>query len=197
MNIRSGRLLPSKNIKVKIYTKTGDRGYTSLIGGKRVLKNHERIEAYGSMDELISFIGLLRDSYSNKKDQEILLWIQDRLMVSSSLLAADCGDCIDQLPSLKPADVKKLEKEIDRMENSLEPLSSFIIPGGHPTVSICHVCRTVCRRVERNVTNLKESNKGEDLVVQYLNRLADYLFVLARYIALELKAEEIPWNPKL
>jgi len=182
---------------VKIYTKTGDSGSTSLIGGKRVPKYHERIEVYGSLDELISFIGLLRDSLESEKYQEILIKIQDRLMVCSSLLASDCVECTEDLPKIYDKDIELLEKEIDKMEASLEPLMSFILPGGHQAVSVCHIARTICRRIERQVVKLSEQVILDELIVKYLNRLSDYLFVLARRISKDFNAKEIPWKPEL
>lgn len=182
---------------MKIYTKTGDSGSTSLIGGKRVPKYHERIEVYGSLDELISFIGLLRDSLESEKYQEILIKIQDRLMVCSSLLASDCVECTEDLPKIYDKDIELLEKEIDKMEASLEPLMSFILPGGHQAVSVCHIARTICRRIERQVVKLSEQVILDELIVKYLNRLSDYLFVLARRISKDFNAKEIPWKPEL
>jgi cob(I)alamin adenosyltransferase len=134
---------------VKIYTKGGDRGTTSLIGGRRVPKYHSKIEAYGTVDELISYIGLLRDTYSNDYYKDLLIWVQERLMTCSSLLAADCDDCEDELPKMYAEDISRLEKEIDLMEEKLPPIRHFILPGGNEVVSNCHITRTVCRRAER------------------------------------------------
>lgn len=182
---------------MKIYTKTGDTGSTSLIGGKRVPKYHERIEVYGSMDELISFIGLLRDSYKVEEYQKVLIRIQDRLMVCSSLLASDCEDCQEELPDISDKDIEILEDEIDKMEGSLNPLKSFILPGGHQTVSVCHIVRTICRRVERQTVKLAEHINLNENIIKYLNRLSDFFFVLSRQISKDLTAEEIPWKPSL
>jgi cob(I)alamin adenosyltransferase len=179
---------------MKIYTKKGDQGFTSLIGGTRVPKYHVRVEAYGTVDELISFIGLIRDQTIHKHHQEILLQIQDRLMACASILAADCENCDVKLPLLKEDDVELLEKEIDTMEKKLPPLSSFLLPGGHTTVSYCHVARCVCRRAERTALKMGPDVKGLLMVVKYLNRLADYLYVLARALGKELGAKEIPWK---
>ncbi|MBI5538826.1 MAG: cob(I)yrinic acid a,c-diamide adenosyltransferase [Bacteroidia bacterium] len=181
---------------MKIYTKTGDKGTTSLIGGKRVQKFHERIEAYGTVDELISHVGLLRDQISDNNIKENLLFIQDRLMTCATILATDCDGCNLKLPILIEADIEKLESEIDEMEKQLEPLHSFILPGGHPLVSQAHICRTVCRRAERHTLALSQNHKVDELVIKFLNRLSDYLFVFARYISKLQNAKEIPWNPK-
>ena len=181
---------------MKIYTKTGDKGTTSLIGGKRVPKFHERIEAYGTIDELISHIGLLRDLVTNKGLKENLLFVQDRLMTCATILATDCEGCNLKLPIILESDIEILEKEIDSMENQLEPLKSFILPGGHPVVSQAHICRTVCRRAERLSLALSQDYKVDPLVLKFLNRLSDYLFVCARYISKMHNAIETPWTPK-
>lgn len=182
---------------MKIYTKGGDRGTTSLIGGRRVPKYHSKIEAYGTVDELISYIGLLRDYYENDYYKKFLISIQDKLMVCSALLAADCDGCEEELPQLNAKDISTLEKEIDKMEGSLPPLKSFVLPGGHPVVSFCHIARTVCRRAERITIRVAEEFKVDDLVIKYLNRLSDFFFVFSRLISKDLGAEEIPWKPKL
>jgi cob(I)alamin adenosyltransferase len=182
---------------MKIYTKTGDKGTTSLIGGKRVAKYHSRIEAYGTVDELISNIGLLRDQDIDQETKHFLIDIQDNLMNCASILAADCSDCKIQIPKILPKDINALELEIDRMETLLEPLTSFVLPGGHPIVSLCHVCRTICRRSERIIIKLTEETPvPEDLVI-YINRLSDFFFVLSRKIAKELNVEQIPWKPNV
>lgn len=181
---------------MKIYTKTGDKGQTSLIGGKRVPKYHTRIEAYGTVDELISYVGLLRDQEQIAADsREFLIWIQDRLMTCASILAADCDDCQVKIPHLHSDDIKKVELEIDKMELELEPLKSFILPGGSQMVSLCHVCRTICRRSERIIIKLSEETIVPEEVIKYLNRLSDYLFVLSRYLAKKSKIEQISWHP--
>ncbi len=182
---------------MKIYTKTGDKGTTSLVGGKRVSKTHPRVEAYGTIDELISYIGLLRDIDISEADVKTLLEIQDRLMVCSTILANDMEDEDLKLPEMKPEDTIYLEQEIDRMEKNLNPLTSFVLPGGHMTVSYCHIARNVCRRAERDVLRITDSVKNIDLVLKYLNRLSDYLFVFSRKIASDLGVEEIAWKPKL
>lgn len=182
---------------MKIYTKGGDKGTTSLIGGRRVPKYHSKIEAYGTLDELISYLGLLRDYYKNEDGKKLLIHVQDRLMVCSSLLAADCDGCEDELPKIYEKDIEYLEKEIDRMEAELPPLTHFILPGGNPVVSISHIARTVCRRAERITIRVAEEFKVDDLVIKYLNRLSDFFFVFSRYISKELEGEEIPWFPRL
>lgn len=182
---------------MKIYTRTGDEGMTSLIGGTRVPKFHARIEACGTVDELISWIGLIRDQEISPSHKEVLLEIQDRLMTCASILANDCDDCDMKIPALEPRDSAFLEEKIDDMEKELTPLSSFVLPGGHPIVSYCHIARNVCRRAERNAGKPGEEVKNLDVVLVYLNRLSDYMFVLSRKLARELNAGEIPWAPKL
>ncbi len=181
---------------MKIYTKTGDAGTTSLIGGKRVPKYNERIEAYGTVDELISYFGLIRDIISDNALKENLLFIQDRLMTCAAIIATDCDGCNIKLPVLNESDVEFLEKEIDKMENQLEPLKSFILPGGNSISSYVHIARTVCRRAERNTIHLSQNFKVNIMVIQFLNRLSDYLFVLARYIIKINGGTETNWNPK-
>jgi cob(I)alamin adenosyltransferase len=184
------------NMSVKIYTKTGDAGSTSLLGGSKVSKSHIRIEAYGNIDELNSFIGLLGDQYADGHSRVLLKEIQERLFIIGALLACDPGKAIRmQLPELMEEDVLLLEKEIDRMTGALPPLKSFILPGGHPVVSMAHICRAVCRRAERSVVQLAEAEPpGQTLVLKYLNRLSDYLFTLARYAAQELGVAERKWR---
>jgi cob(I)alamin adenosyltransferase len=182
---------------MKIYTKTGDKGTTSLIGGKRVPKYHNRIEAYGTVDELIASVSLVRDYVTDPHIKEILLETEDRLMTCASILAADCNDCMERLPVIKESDLTLLENEIDQMEVELKPLKSFILPGGHPLVSHCHVARTVCRRAERVSNKLASETFVPEPVLRYLNRLSDYLFVLARKLSKDLNINEIPWIPKL
>ncbi len=182
---------------MKIYTKTGDKGDTALFGGKRVSKGELRIETYGTIDELNSHVGLLRDQEVNKKRKEILVEIQDRLFTIGSLLATAPGNTKVKVPTLSDADVTHLENEIDAMEASLEPMKSFVLPGGHTSVSIGHITRTVCRRAERFVIRLNDTEKTDPLVIQYLNRLSDYLFVLCRKMTKELGAEETPWKPRM
>ena len=180
---------------MKIYTKTGDEGTTSLFGGRRVSKADLRIDTYGTVDELNSFMGLVRDQEVNKGRSEKLLRIQNTLFVMGSILATEPGNSKVKIPVLQEEDVLFLEEEIDAMEAGLTPLRFFILPGGHASVSICHVARTVCRRAERLVTALHEQEKSFGLVIKYLNRLSDYLFVLSRTMAKELGVEEVAWRP--
>ena len=183
---------------MKIYTKTGDQGKTSLIGGTRVLKFHPRIEAYGTIDELNSYIGLIRDHDIAPHFKEILLEIQDRLFTAESLVALDPASKIEvKLPQLHDSDIELLEKEIDAMNEVLPELSSFILPGGHPIVSYCHVARCVCRRAERLIIRLNQSQTVPDKVIPYLNRLSDYLFVLARRLGKDVNATETPWKARI
>ncbi len=182
---------------MKIYTKTGDSGSTSLFGGKRVLKSDLRIDTYGTVDELNSYIGLLRDQDVNHKRKDILIEIQDRLFTIGSILATESGNEKVKIPSLADADIHLLEKEIDVMDAQLPPMRSFVLPGGHPSVSFCHIARTVCRRAERLVIALDAVEKINSRVIQYLNRLSDYLFMLSRKMSAELNAEETPWKPRM
>lgn len=182
---------------MKIYTKTGDKGTTALIGGKRVPKNHIRIEAYGTCDELIASLGFLRDLDVKERHKEFVTKIQEDLMVVSAILSADCDDCLDKLPKLSEKSIVKLEKEIDFLEETLPPLRAFLIPGGHMTVSACHISRTICRRTERTVLSLNEIHKVPELDMRYLNRLSDYLFVLSRALSVDNKVDEIIWKPVL
>jgi cob(I)alamin adenosyltransferase len=183
---------------MKIYTKTGDKGLTSLIGGARVPKSSLRIDCYGTVDELNSYVGLLRDQEVNVKRRDLLKEIQDRLFTIGSHLATDPTQEIHKrLPDLHAADVDLLETEMDLMNESLPPLREFVLPGGHPSVSFGHVARCVCRRAERLAVHLREESSVEDLVVIYLNRLSDYLFVLSRAMANDLGVEEVTWKPRL
>jgi cob(I)alamin adenosyltransferase len=180
---------------MKIYTKTGDKGQTSLFGGARLPKNHIRIEAYGTVDELNSYIGLVRDVAENKIVKSVLKEVQDRLFTIGSNLASDPSkDMIT--PDIHQADIELLETEIDRMMAELPPLRSFILPGGHTTVSFCHIARCVCRRTERLVVALAENEKVEVMIIQYLNRLSDYLFALGRLLAKDLGVEEVKWEAR-
>jgi cob(I)alamin adenosyltransferase len=183
---------------LRIYTKTGDKGETSLIGGTRLPKHHIRIEAYGNVDELNSWIGLLRDHDLCEHDTSLLIEIQDRLFTIGSLLATDPEKKTRmQLPQITEGDISLLENEIDVMETTLPPMKSFILPGGHKAVSTCHVARCVCRRAERSVLRLAENEQVDALIYKYLNRLSDYLFVLSRKIAQDLKVIETPWVPRV
>lgn len=182
----------------KIYTKTGDKGETSLIGGSRVKKNHLRIEAYGTVDELNSWMGLLRDSFTGdiQAASPFIKEIQNCLFVIGSNLANDEGKSKMQLPNITENEVKQLEEKIDEMESVLEPMKYFVLPGGNEIISKIHVTRCVCRRAERNVISIEETITSRDIILQYLNRLSDYLFVLSRYSSHLLKVEETPWIPK-
>jgi len=182
---------------MKIYTKTGDQGTTALFGGKRVPKSDLRIDAYGTIDELNSYIGLLRDQEVNQKRKDVLIEIQDRLFTIGSVLATEPGNTKVKIPSLSETDIVYLEKEIDRMDAELPPMKFFVLPGGHPSVSFGHVARTVCRRAERLVIELDAIEKVEPLVIKYLNRLSDHLFMLCRKMSHELDAEEIAWKPRM
>ncbi|MDP4267927.1 MAG: cob(I)yrinic acid a,c-diamide adenosyltransferase [Bacteroidota bacterium] len=177
---------------MKIYTRKGDRGETSLLGGRRVPKNHIRIEAYGTVDELNSFTGMLRDSGIPDLFRDKLLIIQKKLFVIQSHLAAENHDDFKKLPKLKEDDITFLENEIDEMNSEIPELKSFIIPGGHITVSYSHVARTVCRRAERLVISLSQQAPVNDFIIQYINRLSDYFFVLARRLGKEYGVGEIP-----
>lgn len=178
---------------MKIYTRTGDDGTTSLSGGRRVPKHHIRIEAYGSVDELISWIGLLRDHRENFRRKEILIFIQDQLMKCAAALAREkeSGDLERYLP--ESGSVILLEEEIDKMESQLLPLNNFVLPGGHVLVSYCHIARCVCRRAERAVLRLNESEVVPEIIHKFLNRLSDYLFMLSRMLSFELDIKEVKW----
>lgn len=183
----------------KIYTKTGDKGNTSLIGGTKVPKSHLRIESYGTIDELNSYIGLCTDHITEAHTKDTLKEVQDRLFTIGSSLACDPDkEPLMKIPDLKSADIEFLEKEIDRMDDLLPPMKSFILPGGHVTVSTLHVTRCVCRRAERICVQMQTEQLFVDpLVIQYLNRLGDYLFVLSRYIGQLLQVTELPWRPRV
>lgn len=186
---------------IKIYTKTGDAGKTSLIGGTKVPKSHLRIDAYGTVDELNSYIGLLNDHIKSdhQPTKNILKEIQDRLFTIGSSLACDPDkEPLMKIPDLKEDDVVLLEKEIDAMNEKLPPMKSFILPGGDVAISTAHITRCVCRRAERLCVNMQEHDLFVDpLVIKYLNRLSDYLFVVARYVALLLNVAEIPWKARV
>jgi len=185
-------------MSLKIYTKTGDKGATSLIGGTKVLKSDLRIEAYGTVDELNSYIGLCGDLLIDEPSKKNLQEIQDRLFTIGSSLACDPEkEPKMKIPDLKEDDVILLEKEIDRMNEVLPEMKNFILPGGHITVSHLHIARCICRRAERCCVRLQENQEENFIIIKYLNRLSDYLFVLARYVSHLLKAEEIPWKPRI
>jgi cob(I)alamin adenosyltransferase len=180
----------------KIYTKTGDLGETSLLGGTRVLKSNERVEAYGTIDELNSYIGLLRDQPIAEHYKLILLGIQENLFIAEARIAADPNLKSLSLPLLQADAIHTLENEIDEMNKSLDELTHFILPGGYMASSLSHVARTVCRRAERDVIRLSLTTEpAEDIIIKYLNRLSDYLFVLARKIGKDAGADETLWTP--
>lgn len=188
---------------MKVYTKTGDKGTTALFGGTRVPKDHARIESYGTVDELNSYIGLIRDQEMDAHYKEILIEIQDRLFTIGALLATPPEK--EVLKNGKPrlqklgiieSDITLLEKEIDCMEAALPQMTHFVLPGGHTTVSYCHIARCVCRRAERLVVHLSHNEAVADVVIIYLNRLSDYLFVLARKLSKDLHADEVQWIPR-
>lgn len=183
---------------IKIYTKTGDKGSTSLIGGTKVPKSDIRIETYGTVDELNSWIGLINDQLNDDTLRNELKEIQDRLFTIGSSLATDAGkEPKMKLPDLNPTDVELLEKRIDAMTAELPPMKFFILPGGHITVSSIHITRCVCRRAERLAVKMQQNELFiDEKVIQYLNRLSDYLFTLSRYVAQKLGVQEIPWKAK-
>ncbi len=182
---------------MKIYTKSGDKGTTALIGGRRVKKNDLRIDAYGTVDELISFVGLVRDYAGEEQTIHDLVSIQDKLMVCAAILSTPEDAAGAKIPKLSEEDIVWIETNIDRMEERLPPIANFVLPGGHPAVSFCHVARTVCRRAERVVLSLSENSTVPDVVLRYLNRLSDYFFVLSRHLSALHRAVEIPWQPLL
>ncbi|PKA82151.1 cob(I)alamin adenosyltransferase [Ulvibacter sp. MAR_2010_11] len=188
---------------MKIYTKTGDKGTTALFGGTRVPKHHIRIESYGTVDELNSHLGLIRDQEIDGHYKETLMHIQDRLFTLGAILATDPEKAVLKsgkerlnIPKISEANITFLETEMDTMNASLPPMTHFVLPGGHPTVSYCHIARCVCRRAERLASHLHEVAPINEYVLMYLNRLSDYLFVLARKLSYDLHAEEIKWVPE-
>jgi cob(I)alamin adenosyltransferase len=182
---------------MKIYTKTGDKGFTSLIGGTRVPKYHIRIESYGTVDELNSYIGLIRDQEIDDHSKKILKHIQDRLFTIGSSLAADPEKSKMVIPDLHLADIELLEKEMDLMNEQLPELKHFILPGGSTTISYCHLARCICRRAERITVHLAEGSIVDEKVNIYLNRLSDYLFTLARKLGNDHKIPENQWIPRM
>ena len=188
---------------MKIYTKTGDNGTTALFGGTRVAKHHIRINSYGTIDELNSWLGLIRDQEIDSHVVEVLTTIQEKLFTVGAILATEPSKELLKngkerlnIPKIETADISHIESEIDEMDKNLEPMTHFILPGGHTTVSYCHIARTVCRRAERMATLLHEQEPIDNDVLTYINRLSDYLFVLARKLSSDLKANEIKWIPK-
>ena len=188
---------------MKIYTKTGDAGTTALFGGTRVPKYNLRIDSYGTVDELNSWVGLIRDQDTGELVKQTLLAIQNKLFTVGAILATDPaketlknGKDRLNIEKIKEADLLLLENEMDRMNESLPPMTHFILPGGHQSVSFCHVARTVCRRAERLAAELYEQEPFEKNVNAYLNRLSDYLFIVGRFLSHKLQAEEIKWMPE-
>jgi cob(I)alamin adenosyltransferase len=188
---------------MKIYTKTGDKGTTALFGGTRVPKHHIRIESYGTVDELNSHIGLLRDQDIDQHYKDVLINIQDKLFTVGAILATDpkkstlkSGKARLNIPKISDVDIQQLEDEMDTMNEVLPPMTHFVLPGGHQAVSFCHIARCVCRRAERLATALNDMEPFQAETLIYLNRLSDYLFVLARKLSYDLKANEIKWIPK-
>jgi cob(I)alamin adenosyltransferase len=188
---------------MKVYTKTGDTGTTALFGGTRVPKDHARIESYGTVDELNSYIGLIRDQEINQHYKDILIEIQDRLFTVGAILATPPekevlknGQKRLQNLGIIESDIELLEKEIDSMEDSLPQMTHFVLPGGHTTVSYCHIARCVCRRAERLAVHLSHNEPLASITIKYLNRLSDYLFVLARKLSKDLNADEVQWIPR-
>lgn len=201
-NARSD-LKENKYKQMKIYTKTGDNGTTALYGGTRVPKHHIRIESYGTVDELNAHIGLIRDQDISSKHKELLNHIQDRLFTLGAILATDPEKAILKsgkerlnIPKITEENINLLETSIDKMNESLPQMTHFILPGGHQSVSFCHIARTVCRRAERQTSFLNDNEPLNPLVLKYLNRLSDFLFVLARKLSQELQVNEIKWIPE-
>lgn len=184
--------------KFKVYTKTGDSGTTGLIGGTRVPKHHLRLEAYGTVDELNSYIGLIRSHEIETKASEVLLMIQNKLFLIGSRLATDDtkSDLKEKL-IIGENDIHLLEKEMDRMDESLPELNNFVLPGGHPLNAYCHIARTVCRRAERRANQLAAELDVNPLLLKYINRLSDYLFILSRKVLIDMGKEEIKWESNL
>lgn len=182
---------------MKVYTKKGDTGTTQLIGGTRVSKSSLRIDSYGTIDELNSFIGLIRDQEIDQKYKLQLIEIQDRLFTIGSSLASDPEKSKMKIPDLLESDVQFLEDTMDEMDQQLPEMKFFVLPGGHTTVSYCHLARCVCRRAERIIVALNEHDAVPELIFKYINRLSDYLFVLSRKLSQDLKAEEQPWRPRM
>ncbi len=183
-------------MSAKLYTKTGDKGTTSLLGGKKVPKSDLKIEAYGNVDELNSFLGLLKDhnDVENRLKQQIY-WIQEHLFTIGSLLATEPGFTGFELPKVTDTEVTQLEVWIDKFDGDLPPLKNFVLPGGHQAVSLSHVCRSVCRRAERSIIALGNEEDIDEVIVRFVNRLSDYLFIFARVIGKQLNVPETPWSP--
>lgn len=184
---------------MKIYTKTGDKGQTSLFTGRRVSKHNLRIESYGTVDELNSYIGLIKDHSPKNEDLSLLHRIQDRLFTIGSILATEPEKKDDKrfkIPQISDVDIKVLEESMDKMNEELPEMTHFVLPGGHPTVSFCHVGRTICRRAERRITALNDEAPVDAKVLKYINRLSDFLFVLSRFWGQKVNAQEVKWIPE-
>ncbi|MFL1012259.1 cob(I)yrinic acid a,c-diamide adenosyltransferase [Flavisericum labens] len=188
---------------MKIYTKTGDSGTTALFGGTRVPKHHLRIESYGTVDELNSHLGLIRDQKIAEHYKGLIIEIQNKLFTLGAILATDPNKAVLKngkerldIEKISLQDIELLEKEIDIMNDALPPMTHFVLPGGHQSVSFCHIARCVCRRAERLASALNELEPFDNRVLTYLNRLSDYLFVLARKLSFDLQADEIKWIPE-
>lgn len=188
---------------MKIYTKTGDKGTTALFGGTRVPKHHIRIDSYGTVDELNSHLGLIRDQNIKQHYKNIIIHIQDRLFTIGAILATDPEKAILKsgkerlnIPKISEENISLLENEMDTMNDALPQMTHFVLPGGHQTVSFCHIARCVCRRAERLASALNDLEPTDPLALTYLNRLSDYLFVLARKLSHDLQADEIKWIPE-
>jgi len=189
---------------MKIYTKTGDKGSTALFGGTRVQKNHVRIESYGTIDELNSYIGLIRDQKIDKHSEKVLIKIQHDLFTLGSMLATPpeketLKNGKERLNILKveESSIAFLESEMDKMNEDLPPMTHFVLPGGHQTVSFCHIARCVCRRAERLIVGLQVEENLNPVIIKYINRLSDYLFVLARRLTKDLSVQETKWIPEV
>lgn len=180
---------------MKVYTKTGDKGTTSLLGGTRVLKSNIRIETYGTVDELNSHLGMVRDQPVCKEKKKELITIQNTLFVIGSHLATDPKKSKVKIPSLDDELILEIENNIDQMEKGLPVMKNFVLPGGHVAVSAAHIARCVCRRAERGTIALAQVETVDDTIVKYLNRLSDYLFVLSRWITQKTQTKEVPWRP--
>ncbi len=181
---------------MKIYTKNGDKGQTSLIGGQRVPKHSDKVEAYGTIDELKSYIGLIRELCSQECTKAKLLKIQERLFIAESRVASDTEESRNKMPLLYESDIKYLESEIDRINQKLPELKSFILPGGSVLAAHTHIARTICRRAERATLRSYATDPGDVMVIKYLNRLSDYLFILARLMANEEGGGDVIWKGK-
>ena len=183
---------------MQIYTKTGDDGTTALYGGKRLAKSDLRIDSYGTVDELNAHIGLLRDLSTIEDDKAFLLEIQDKLFTLGSILASNPDkEKPKSIPDILKSDIKKLENEIDAINEIIEPLQYFILPGGHVNISQSHIARCVCRRTERICVALSQIEKVDSLIIKYLNRLSDYLFTYSRKLAKLLSVDELKWEAKI